>query len=141
MKTILLCLLSGILFGLGLAISGMTDPARVVGFLDVLGNWDPALIFVMGGALGTYALLMFVTRKLRGGKCLEGKDLPCADYDPVSLRLLLGSAMFGIGWGLAGFCPGPALANLAAWRMDALMFVPAMLVGMFLAQRVFGADQ
>lgn len=140
MKILTLSLLSGALFGVGLAVSGMTDPSRVTGFLNVTSNWDPSLIFVMGGALGTYALLMFLTRKLRHGKCMNGEDLPSADSEPVSRRLLIGSAMFGIGWGLSGFCPGPALANLAILRTESLVFVPMMLVGMVLAHRIFGAD-
>ncbi|MFK7910591.1 MAG: DUF6691 family protein [Akkermansiaceae bacterium] len=140
MKTLILAFLSGALFGLGLAVSGMTDPSRVTGFLNITANWDSSLVFVMGGALGTYAFLMFVTRKLKGGKCMNEQDLPRAESEPVSRRLLIGSAMFGIGWGLSGFCPGPALANLSALRAEALVFVPLMLLGMVLANRIFGTD-
>lgn len=135
-------LIAGSLFGVGLAISGMCDPARVIGFLDVAGDWDPALAFVMGGALGTYALGMFVLRKTRNGAGWFGSRLPRCESDPVNRRLIIGAILFGIGWGLGGFCPGPALANLGALppRLEALAFVPAMAVGMFLAQRLFGAD-
>ncbi|CAN5470887.1 YeeE/YedE family protein [soil metagenome] len=136
-----LIFLAGALFGVGLALSGMTDPARVVGFLDVTGDWDPALAFVMGGALGTYAAATAITRKVRGGRGWFGTRLPVRCSDPVSRRLIVGAAVFGVGWGLAGFCPGPALANLGWLRAEALVFVPAMALGMILAQRLFGADK
>ncbi|MBK1830745.1 YeeE/YedE family protein [Verrucomicrobiaceae bacterium R5-34] len=141
MSRLFLTFLAGLLFGLGLAVSGMTDPTRVIAFLDVAGAWDPSLIFVMGGALGTYALCMFITHKVRGGKGMDQTDLPCGDSEPLNRRLLIGSALFGIGWALAGFCPGPALANLAALRSEALVFVPLMLVGMSIAHYGFGADR
>ena len=141
MKRFILIFVAGILFGLGLAVSGMTDPTRVISFLDISGNWDPALMFVMGGALGSYALCMKLTRKIRCGKGICDTDLPCADSGPISSRLLIGSALFGIGWGLAGFCPGPALANLAAFRTEVLVFVPLMLLGMSIAHFCFKADQ
>jgi uncharacterized membrane protein YedE/YeeE len=133
---LILFLVAGGLFGSGLAISGMTDPARVIGFLDVFGNWDPALLFVMGGAVGVYGLGMLILRRL-GRQSLK---LPSAASSPIDRRLVLGAAIFGLGWGLGGFCPGPALANLGALRAEALVFVPAMAIGMLLAQRFFGAD-
>lgn len=132
---LILMLLAGALFGAGLAISGMTDPARVIGFLDLFGKWDPALLFVMGGAVGVYGLGMLSLRRLGKG------ELPTASSAPINQWLVLGAAIFGLGWGLGGFCPGPALANLGALRLEALVFVPAMAVGMFLAQRFFKADQ
>ena len=132
---LILLLMAGALFGAGLAISGMTDPARVIGFLDILGHWDPALLFVMGGAVGVYGLGMLILR--RSGN----RELPTASTSPIDRRLLLGSAIFGLGWGLSGFCPGPALANLGALRTEALVFVPAMAIGMILAQRLFNADR
>ncbi len=141
MNRLIFTFIAGILFGLGLAVSGMTDPTRVIAFLDIAGNWDPSLMFVMGGALGTYALCMKLTRKIRCGKGMCDTELPCGDSDPISRRLLIGSALFGIGWALAGFCPGPALANLAALRMEALIFVPLMLLGMSIAHYCFGSDQ
>jgi uncharacterized membrane protein YedE/YeeE len=98
-------------------------------------------MFVMGGALGTYALCMKFTRKIRCGKGMCDTVLPSAESDPVSRRLLIGSALFGVGWALAGFCPGPALANLAAFRTEALIFVPLMLLGMSIAHYLFGSDQ
>ncbi len=118
------------LFGAGLAISGMTNPAKVIGFLDVTGNWDPTLAFVMAGAVGVFGL---------GARLLRG--LPAAQSDPVSAPLVAGAVLFGIGWGLSGFCPGPALANLAFLRCEALAFVPAMAIGMILTQRCFGLDR
>ena len=130
-----LLLMAGALFGSGLAISGMTDPARVIGFLDVFGAWDPALLFVMAGAVGVYGLGMLLLRRIHGLK------LPSAASSPIDRRLVIGAAIFGVGWGLGGFCPGPALANLGALRPEALLFVPAMAIGMFLAQRFLGADR
>ena len=133
---LVLFFVAGGLFGTGLAVSGMTDPARVIGFLDLFGAWDPALLFVMAGAVGVYGLgmltLRFQSRSL---------NLPSAASSPIDRRLIIGSVIFGVGWGLGGFCPGPALANLGALRVEALLFVPAMAIGMFLAQRFFGADR
>src|SRR5882724_2130333 len=128
---------AGGLFGMGLAVSGMTDPARVIGFLDVFGAWDPALLFVMAGAVGVYGLGMLILRRVKNREL----NLPSATSSPIDRRLVIGSGIFGVGWGLGGFCPGPALANLGALRVEALLFVPAMAIGMFLAQRFFGADR
>lgn len=136
---LILILLGGGLFGSGLVISGMTDPVRVIGFLDFFGEWDPALAFVMGGAVVTFGLGLLWLRKSVGKVC--GTDLPDTSADPISKRMLTGVTIFGIGWGLGGFCPGPGLANLAAIRTEALVFVPLMLLGMFLAQRIFGLDR
>lgn len=131
MKSFFTILTAGLLFGAGLAISGMTNPAKVIGFLDITGDWDPTLAFVMGGAVAVFAI---------GSYLIRGR-LPKAESDPVTASLVIGSALFGIGWGIGGFCPGPALANLAALRTEALWFVPAMAVGMILAQRLFGLDR
>jgi uncharacterized protein len=142
---LILLFIAGGLFGAGLAISGMTDPARVIGFLDVFGKWDPALLFVMAGATGTYGLGMFALRKASGTEALQilGRDvkLPSAGSSPINRPLVIGAAVFGLGWGLGGFCPGPSLANLGALRVEALVFVPAMTIGMLLVQRFFGADR
>ena len=132
-----LVFLAGALFGMGLAISGMTDPGRVIGFLDLFGAWDPALLFVMAGAVGVYGLGMLILRRFQSCNL----DLPSAKSSPIDRRLVIGSAIFGLGWGLGGFCPGPALANLGALQVEALLFVPAMAIGMLLAQRFFGADR
>ena len=132
---------AGLLFGGGLAISGMTDPARVIGFLDIFGDWDPALLFVMAGAVATFAGLMFIFRNRRQGRGFFGTMLPPASSGPIDRRLLIGAAIFGVGWGLGGFCPGPALANLGALRIEAVNFVLLMVIGMLLAQELFGADK
>ena len=138
MKQALISLIAGLLFGIGLAVSGMADPARVTAFLDLAGDWDPALMFVMAGALSSYALCMYLSRKLLNSKGLNKCDLPEGESDPISRKLIIGTALFGIGWGLSGFCPGPAIPNLAALHTEALVFVPAMLVGM-IASRVLAA--
>ena len=128
--------LVGALFGIGLAISGMTDPGRVIGFLDIFGAWDPALLFVMAGAVGVYGTGMLILRRFQN----ENLKLPSTSSSRIDRQLVIGASIFGVGWGLGGFCPGPALANLGALRIEALAFVPAMAMGMFLAQRLFGAD-
>lgn len=133
MKRLLLVALAGVFFGAGLALSGMTNPVRVVGFLDLFGEWDPTLAFVMGGALLVFSGGFFLRRRKF--------QLPIGEADPISKKLLIGSALFGIGWGLSGFCPGPALANLASIRIEALLFVPFMILGMVLAQRLCGVDR
>ena len=135
MKAILF-VIAGALFGTGLAVSGMTDPARVIGFLDVSGKWEPALMFVMAGAVAVYGLGMFVFRR----SAIQA-SLPSSCPSPIDSRLLIGAAIFGVGWGLSGFCPGPSIANLGALRVEALVFVPAMAIGMMIAQRTFKADR
>jgi uncharacterized membrane protein YedE/YeeE len=132
-----LIFVAGGMFGTGLAISGMTDPARVIGFLDVSGNWDPALLFVMAGAVVVYGIGMFILPRMGGGKL----SASATEAGRIDRRLMVGAAIFGIGWGLGGFCPGPSLANLGALRAEALVFVPAMAIGMVLVQRVLGADR
>ena len=134
--------IAGGLFGAGLAISGMTDPARVIGFLDVFGKWDPALAFVMAGAVGIYGAGRVALRKASAAADArqEIAKPPVTRSEPIDGRLIMGAAIFGVGWGLSGFCPGPALANLGAMRIEALIFVPAMAVGMAIAQQGFGAD-
>lgn len=139
MKLIVI-LFAGILFGAGLALSGMTDPAKVTGFLDLFGNWDPALAFVMAGALAVYGGGIFIWRKISGGTGWFGTKLPVAGSDPVTQRLIIGASLFGIGWGLSGFCPGPAIASLGALRVEALVFVPTLLAGALIARWGFGAE-
>ncbi|MES1206351.1 MAG: YeeE/YedE family protein [Pseudomonadota bacterium] len=127
-------LLSGALFALGLSVSGMTQPAKVIGFLDVGGQWDPSLMFVMAGAVAVY----FVGDRLirRKTKPLYAATFSRPAAAKIDLRLLGGAAIFGVGWGLSGFCPGPALVSLGAGVTSALWFVPAALVGMLLHQRL-----
>lgn len=118
----------GLLFGLGLLLSGMTDPGKVLGFLDLFGQWDPSLAFVMGGAI-LVGFFAFAVAKKRTSSCLGGAlSLPKSNV--IDKRLVIGSLLFGAGWGLAGFCPGPALVSMASGQAQALIFVVAMVVGM-----------
>ena len=121
-------LASGTLFGAGLTISGMTDPLRVRGFLDAFGNWDPTLVFVMGGAVLVMAIAWQVQRRMK--KPLFGARFSLPDRSDLDGRLIGGAVLFGIGWGIAGLCPGPAVASLALSPRDVLPFVAAMLAGM-----------
>jgi len=118
----------GLLFGLGLLLSGMTDPGKVIGFLDLFGQWDPSLGFVMGGAI-LVGFFAFAFAKKRTRSFLGGAlTLPTSNI--IDKRLVIGSLLFGAGWGLAGFCPGPALVSMAAGQEKALIFVAAMVFGM-----------
>jgi uncharacterized membrane protein YedE/YeeE len=121
-------LLAGLLFGLGLILSGMTNPAKVLGFLDLAGRWDPSLAFVMGGAV----LVGMVAFRLARGRsaALLGGAMHVPTARAIDRRLVLGSLTFGVGWGLAGYCPGPALASLLGGGHKPLLFVLAMLAGM-----------
>jgi uncharacterized membrane protein YedE/YeeE len=121
-------LVAGTLFGAGLTVSGMTDPQRVRGFLNLFGQWDPTLAFVMGGAV----LVMAVAWRLRRhiGHPLFAEKFVLPGRSDLDVRLISGSALFGIGWGLAGLCPGPAIASLALAPAAVLPFVVAMLAGM-----------
>ena len=126
----IVALVAGLLFGIGLALSGMLDPVRVLGFLDVAGAWDPSLAFVLGGAVMVSAIGAVLARRMRAPVLAELFDIPTARR--IDSRLVSGSALFGIGWGLAGFCPGPAVAALSLLMPKALVFVAAMLFGMWL---------
>lgn len=128
-------LLSGTIFGLGLAISGMMNPAKVIGFLDVAGDWDPTLALVMGGALLVTVPAFRLIRHRPRPVLADSFDLPKKSAPDV--RLVTGSALFGVGWGLVGFCPGPAVAALATGLTPVLVFVAAMLVGMVVHSRAF----
>ena len=123
-------LVSGTLFGAGLTLSGMTDPARVRGFLDLFGNWDPTLAFVMGGAVAVMVVAWRIRARMT--KPLFGEKFSLPDRSDLDPQLLAGSALFGIGWGVAGLCPGPAIASLALSPVAVLPFVAAMLAGMAL---------
>lgn len=120
----------GLSFGLGLLISGMTDPGKVQGFLDLVGLWDPSLAFVMGGGVMVGLLAFGWARKKP--RSLSGAPFHWPEMTQIDRPLILGSLMFGLGWGLAGFCPGPALVAMAAGNDKALVFVLAMMVGMVL---------
>lgn len=125
---ILTSFIVGLVFGIGLIISGMTDPAKVTGFLDLAGLWDPSLAFVMGGAILVGAVAFRLAGERQRSLLGEAMRLPTATR--IDRRLVLGSLAFGAGWGLAGFCPGPALASLAAGGIKPLIFTAAMLAGM-----------
>lgn len=120
--------LVGLLFGWGLLLSGMTDPGKVQGFLDLFGAWDPSLAFVMGGAIGV-GVFAFALAKRRTSTFLEGAIHLPATRD-IDRPLIVGAVLFGAGWGLAGFCPGPAIVAMAAGHAKAAVFVVAMLAGM-----------
>jgi uncharacterized membrane protein YedE/YeeE len=122
--------LVGLLFGLGLILSGMTDPGKVLGFLDVLGLWDPSLALVMGGAIAV-GFFAFTLAKKRTQSFL-GSAMRLPGRNDIDRRLVVGAALFGAGWGLAGFCPGPALVSLAAGQTKAAVFVISMVAGMAL---------
>ncbi|KRC73391.1 hypothetical protein ASE30_11390 [Achromobacter sp. Root83] len=119
---------AGLVFGLGLIISGLADPARVLGFLDLAGSWNPTLAFVMAGAVLAASVGFAALRRRR--LSLSGEPLHWPDATRVDWRLAGGSLAFGVGWGLAGFCPGPALVAAAAGIPQALIFVAAMIAGM-----------
>jgi hypothetical protein len=125
--------LVGLLFGLGLMLSGMTDPGKVLGFLDLAGAWDPSLALVMGGAIAV-GVAAFAVAKKRTVTFLGGA-LHWPQAESVDKRLVLGSMLFGAGWGLAGFCPGPALVSLASGKTKAAVFVAAMVLGMVLFEK------
>lgn len=125
---------AGLIFGLGLIISGMTDPSKVIGFLDVAGSWDPSLAFVMGGAILVGAIAFAIAKKRT--KDFFGGAMQLPSSTNIDRRLVGGSLMFGAGWGLAGFCPGPALVSLAAGVPKAVVFVAAMLLGMAIFEAI-----
>lgn len=130
-----LAALTGALFGAGLLVSGMTQPARVVGFLDVTRGWDPSLAFVMGGAVLVYAVAYRLIVKRRSGPWFQNVfNLPARRQ--IDRALVIGAALFGIGWGLGGLCPGPGLVAAAAGSGSAILFVLAMLLGMAIASRL-----
>jgi uncharacterized membrane protein YedE/YeeE len=129
-------LAAGLVFGLGLIAAGMTDPAKVLAFLDLAGAWDPSLALVMGGAIAV-ALVPFGWARRRG-RTLAGEPLQWPAACGIDARLLLGGLLFGIGWGLAGLCPGPAIVALAAGLADVWLFVLAMLAGLLLVDVLDG---
>jgi len=133
----LAALVAGLLFGLGLVVSGMVNPAKVIGFLDVTGNWDPSLMFVMASALAITAL---------GYRLVFGRAQPVCETEfhipankAIDGRLIAGAGIFGIGWGMGGFCPGPGISALGMGQVEAVAFVASMLFGMWLKVRLFGA--
>ena len=129
----LIALMSGLIFGLGLILSGMTDPAKVKGFLDLFGQWDPSLALVMGGAIAV-GVIAFARAK-RQTVSWTGGPMEMPTSTVVDRRLEVGGLLFGAGWGIAGYCPGPAIVSAAGGSMVAVAFVIAMLVGMALHER------
>jgi uncharacterized membrane protein YedE/YeeE len=127
---IVMALMAGLIFGIGLIVSGMTNPAKVIGFLDLAGNWDPSLAFVMGGAILVGIVAFSFARKRERSLLGAAMHLPTATH--IDRRLVMGSLAFGAGWGLAGYCPGPALASLASGGVKPMIFTLAMLAGMAL---------
>ena len=127
-------LFAGLIFGLGLIVSGMANPEKVIGFLNIFGRWDPSLAFVMGGAIfiGVFSFKYIVKRE----KTLLGGSLHLSNEKSINKRLIFGSLIFGLGWGVAGFCPGPALVSLGMGSLKGALFVIAMLAGMLVFKLV-----
>lgn len=128
MKFSLASLFAGLVFGLGLIVSGMANPEKVLGFLDIAGAWDPSLAFVMGGAIMVGVVAFAIARKRTLSFLGFHMKMPTSNH--IDKRLILGGLMFGIGWGIAGFCPGPGLVALGAGEIKAAVFVAAMVAGM-----------
>ena len=131
--------LIGVLFGLGLIISGMSNPQKILGFLDLAGLWDPSLIFVMLGAVLVGLGGFYVSRKRT--EAFFGGAMHLPKRRDITMPLIIGSLIFGAGWGIAGFCPGPAIVALGAGHLKALVFLVAMLVGMEICERFFSAHK
>jgi uncharacterized membrane protein YedE/YeeE len=138
MKSLLPAIVVGLIFGAGLALSDMINPARVLAFLDVAGDWDPTLAFVLGGALIPSAIGYWLSRRMK--RPLFDQQFRIPQNRTVEPKLLAGAAIFGIGWGLAGFCPGPAIAALGFGLWQPWLFVLAMLAGMW-AHRIVHDSQ
>lgn len=134
MKRVLSALLAGSLFGVGLALSGMTAPRKIIAFLDVGGRWDPALALVMIGAVAVFSLAYRWSRRL--AHPLAGPAFSTLPRGRIEPRLIVGSVVFGVGWGVAGFCPGPALVSLATGTLQVIVFCLAMFAGFWLTKRV-----
>ncbi|GEA50361.1 transporter [Vibrio inusitatus NBRC 102082] len=128
-------IIAGVLFGLGMAISGMVDPVKVIGFLDVAGNWDPSLAFVMGGGLVVFLPTYFLVIK-KQTKPLSAETFSVSENQIIDSRLLVGAGLFGLGWGLVGICPGPVVSSLGVGNVQAWLFLIAMLGGFYIGGRV-----
>jgi uncharacterized protein len=133
-KTVLIGFAAGLLFGAGLAIARMTDPGVVLAFLDVTGNWNPSLLMVMAGAASTFGLLYRLT--IRRQTPLAAASLRVPDERPLDARLFVGTTLFGLGWGLVGLCPGPAVTAIFGGNAGGRIFVLAMMAGIALASRL-----
>ena len=141
MKAVAIGFGAGLLFGAGLVVARMTDPRVVLAFLDVTGAWNPSLLFVMGGAVGTFGLFYWITTRRQAPLAAPSLRLP--SERPLDARLFAGTTIFGIGWGLAGLCPGPAIVSLASGSAATLAFAVAMVAGIAVAGRtaVIQADR
>lgn len=135
MKQNLIALLSGIIFGIGLSLSHMIDPNKVLGFLDITGNWDPSLIFVMLGALVVAVVSFRLILKRKTPICVENFHI--SRKSSIDKPLIFGAAIFGIGWGMSGYCPGPAIAGLGLMSMESVIMVAAIYFGFIAYQRFF----
>lgn len=134
MKLIIIALISGILFGIGLALSQMTNPAKVLNFLDIAGNWDPSLIFVMAGALAVTTLCF--RKILKRPTPLFDKEFYLSSKSAIDKPLLIGAAIFGIGWGISGYCPGPSIAGLGMGNFEAVVMIFSIYLGL-IAHRLY----
>ena len=132
-------LLAGLLFGLGLAVSGMTHASKVLDFLDIAGHWDPSLVFVLGGAVGVTVLVFQLILRRKVPLFASRFDLPQAQ--DLDRPLVAGAVIFGIGWGISGYCPGPAISLLAAPNWEVWVFLPAMLLGSLLQRWMSGKNE
>jgi uncharacterized membrane protein YedE/YeeE len=128
MRQLAIALVAGVVFALGLGISGMTDPNKVIGFLDITGAWDPSLAFVMAGAIAVHVGPAQRVLRVRG---TAEESLAASSAGGIDVPLVVGSGLFGLGWGISGFCPGPALVDLVAPSTGVVTFVVAMIAGMF----------
>lgn len=134
MLKVIIGLISGILFGSGMIISNMVDPTKVIGFLNVTGNWDPSLAFVMGGALAVFTPIYHLVIKKRS-HALNGEKMSWTSNTQIDRTLIIGAAIFGAGWGVAGFCPGPAVASIGGGSMTIFVFILSMLIGIVFAKQ------
>ena len=131
----LVALISGVLFGLGMVISGMADPQKVTGFLDIVGLWDPSLMFVMGGALLVFMPAYFLLIKPKS-KPVNAEEFCLSTNTTIDKRLVTGAAIFGLGWGIAGVCPGPVVSSLALGNIDVIVFFIAMIAGLGITHKM-----
>lgn len=134
-KKNIISLIAGILFGCGMIISGMTDPDKVIGFLDITGQWDASLLFVLGGALIVFSLFYHLVIKHKE-KSINLEPIPDVSKKGVDINLIVGAAIFGIGWGLVGFCPGPIVSSLSSANITVFIFLFSMLLGMIGANKL-----
>ena len=130
MKSLIVSFTVGLLFAIGLGVSGMTQPEKVIGFLDIFGTWDPSLMFVMVGAIGIHSVAYLFIKKTQ--KPILSSEWHLPKQSQITKSLIFGSLLFGIGWGLAGYCPGPALVSIVTLQNEVLVFILSMIIGMVL---------